>query len=102
MSDEEVFKPHILIVGAGLGGLALAAILEKSGISYEVFERASAIRHLGSAISVRPSVMPLFDQLGVLDKVYAVSKVLGPNTTWIGNDKTRLIGKLNFGCDEKE
>lgn len=30
---------HVLIVGAGLGGLTLAQTLRKQGISYEIFER---------------------------------------------------------------
>jgi hypothetical protein len=30
---------HVLIVGAGLGGLTLAQNLRKRGISYEIFER---------------------------------------------------------------
>ena len=31
--------PHVLILGAGLGGLTLAQLLRKKGISYEIFER---------------------------------------------------------------
>jgi monoamine oxidase len=40
-------RPKVLIVGAGLGGLTLGAILQKSDIPYEIFERANEVKPLG-------------------------------------------------------
>jgi len=41
-------NPHVLIVGAGLAGLLLAILLDKAGIPYEIFERASSVKPLGT------------------------------------------------------
>jgi 2-polyprenyl-6-methoxyphenol hydroxylase-like FAD-dependent oxidoreductase len=40
-------KPTVLIVGAGLGGLMLGTLLEKSNVPYAIFERAAAVKPLG-------------------------------------------------------
>ena len=40
-------KPTVLIVGAGLGGLMLGALLEKSNVPYIIFERAAMVKPLG-------------------------------------------------------
>ncbi|HIH2644050.1 TPA: NAD(P)-binding protein, partial [Burkholderia cenocepacia] len=34
---------HVAIVGAGLGGLALAQALKQAGIAFDVYERDAAI-----------------------------------------------------------
>lgn len=44
-------KPTVLIVGAGLGGLMLGALLEKIDMPYFIFECASAIKSLGTTLS---------------------------------------------------
>ncbi|KAI0967317.1 putative monooxygenase [Xylaria arbuscula] len=46
--------PHVLIAGAGLSGLALAQILRKEGVSFEVFERDESVdaRTQGWAIAL--------------------------------------------------
>ncbi|KAG0366469.1 hypothetical protein BGZ54_005304 [Gamsiella multidivaricata] len=67
---------HVLIVGAGIGGLALALLLEKASISYEVFEKAPEIKLLGSAITVS-SIMQIFEQLGMYEELLELSRPFG-------------------------
>ena len=40
-------KPEVLIVGAGIGGLLLGALLERAMIPYTIFERTSSVKPLG-------------------------------------------------------
>lgn len=53
MATEHI-KPHVLIVGAGLAGLALAQCLRKQGIPFEIFERSASkdIRPEGWSIGI--------------------------------------------------
>ncbi|KAF9093602.1 hypothetical protein BGX23_003105 [Mortierella sp. AD031] len=46
MSDTSN-KPTVLIVGAGLAGLMLGALLERANIPYTIFERAAVVKSLG-------------------------------------------------------
>jgi len=40
--------PRVLIAGAGIGGLFMAILLDRAGISYEIFERAAFIKRTGA------------------------------------------------------
>ncbi|KAF9151009.1 hypothetical protein BG015_007181 [Linnemannia schmuckeri] len=69
-------RPKVLIVGGGLGGLALGAVLQRSGTPYEIFERATEIKPLGPAISLTASTACLFKQLGIWEEFRALSREL--------------------------
>ncbi|KAI1308713.1 hypothetical protein EDD11_004254 [Mortierella claussenii] len=92
--DYEKSKPKVLIVGAGMGGLSLAAILERAHIPYEIFEKASVLKPLGSAICIGPGVMPMFIQLGVMDQIVACSK--RNKDSFIYNEKMEALTKLDY------
>ncbi|KAF9434843.1 hypothetical protein BGZ76_007329 [Entomortierella beljakovae] len=81
----------VLIVGAGIGGLTLGILLERIGINYEIFERASAVKPLGAAMSIGPNILPLFEQLGMLDEILAIS--LEGKTMDVYSEDLNLIGR---------
>ncbi|KAF9082319.1 hypothetical protein BGX23_012587, partial [Mortierella sp. AD031] len=66
------FKPNVLIVGAGISGLMLGALLEKASIPYLILERATAVKPLGAAHVIGPNLMPLFAQLGIEEEFVAL------------------------------
>lgn len=46
-NTNELTKPRVLIVGAGIGGLMLAFLLKKGGVPFLVLERAHEVKPLG-------------------------------------------------------
>ncbi|KAG0380963.1 hypothetical protein BGX24_002183 [Mortierella sp. AD032] len=44
---KEDSPPTVMIVGAGLGGLTLAILLQRAGFEYQIFEKATEIRPFG-------------------------------------------------------
>ncbi|KAF9278765.1 hypothetical protein BGZ88_000376 [Linnemannia elongata] len=86
--------PKILIAGAGVGGLTLGAILQKSDIPYEIFERAPEIKPLGSGLILTANVAPLFKQLGIYDELVAQGK---PNNEFqVFNEQRQLQYTMEF------
>ena len=56
---------RVLIVGGGIGGLMLAAILRRLSISCVVLERSEALTPVGAGISLGPNALRVLDQLGL-------------------------------------
>ncbi|KAG0066536.1 hypothetical protein BGZ89_007181 [Linnemannia elongata] len=72
--DTSNRKPHVIIIGAGLAGLTLAALLHKADVPFDIFEKSPETRNVGSAVFLGPNVGPLFTQLGIMDEYLAKSK----------------------------
>ena len=58
-------KLSVAIVGAGMGGLATAAALHRSGISVDVYEQAPKFTRLGAGIQIGCNAMKVLRGLGL-------------------------------------
>ncbi len=62
---------HVLIAGAGIGGLTLASALRHAGLTATVFERADALRPVGAGITVQMNAAVALRRIGLCDAVAA-------------------------------
>lgn len=59
-------KTRIAIVGAGIGGLTLAAELRRRGLEPQIYEQAAELREIGAAVALSAnSIRYLRDRLGL-------------------------------------
>jgi 6-hydroxynicotinate 3-monooxygenase len=64
-------KLHVAIVGAGMGGLAAAAALRKTGIDVTVYEQARQFTRLGAGIQIGCNAMHVLRGIGLEDRLRA-------------------------------
>ncbi|KAF9106487.1 hypothetical protein BGX27_009142 [Mortierella sp. AM989] len=101
--NQEKARPVVMIAGAGLGGLLLAILLEQINIPYHIFERSKELRTFGGLMTLGASILPVFEQLGLLEdlmklsKVYKCMKVYGADMTELVNyERTFLKEVLGY------
>ncbi|MFH8575249.1 FAD-dependent monooxygenase [Streptomyces zaomyceticus] len=60
---------HIAVVGGGIGGLAAALAVARSGHRVTVVERAARFGEIGAGLQLAPNASLALEELGVLDAV---------------------------------
>ena len=62
----------IAVVGAGLGGMTAAGLLQRYGFEVAVFEQASAFSRIGAGIHLSANVMMVMRRLGIERVLYDI------------------------------
>ena len=65
---------HIIIIGAGIGGMTTALCLRHFGIKASLYERSSQITTAGAGIQLSPNAHRVLSYIGLTDKIAAVSR----------------------------
>src|SRR3984893_5392902 len=63
----------VAVVGAGIGGLAVAATLRRIGVDVQVYEQASRFGRVGAGIQMLPNPMKVLRGIGLEDRLRRVA-----------------------------
>ncbi|KAF5541288.1 salicylate hydroxylase [Fusarium mexicanum] len=86
----------VVIIGAGIGGLALAIACRRENLDVVVLERAPALEPIGAGIQIPPNAARVARQLGVLSALKE-NGVIVDSIEYVRYSN----GKLLFGMDQK-
>jgi salicylate hydroxylase len=56
---------HVVIIGAGMGGLATAAALQKLGFKVTVYEQAPVLGEVGAGLTISPNATRALEYIGL-------------------------------------
>ena len=87
----------IAVIGAGLGGLPAAALLQAGGHDVRVYEQAPGFSRLGAGINLGPNVMKVLRAIGVEDRLIRIG--IEPSS-WANREWN--TGRMQFECPLRE
>ena len=58
-------RPSYAVIGAGIGGLALAGFLARNGVKVRVYEQAKEFQRIGAGIQMSPNAVRVLRALGL-------------------------------------
>jgi len=66
-------KGHVIVAGAGMGGLCLALALLQKGFDVDVYEQASELREVGAGLWISANGSRVMERLGLKKELQAIN-----------------------------
>jgi salicylate hydroxylase len=79
-------RPHILIVGGGIGGLSAANALLAHGLRVSVYEQAPALGEVGAGVYITPNAVRQLERVGLGPAVEKWGARVGPKSHYYRHD----------------
>ncbi|KAI4374181.1 hypothetical protein MLD38_012205 [Melastoma candidum] len=95
-----VGEVEVVIVGAGIAGLATAVALHRVGISTVVLERSKELRATGAALFLFPNAWLALDALGVSCKLDAIYPQMNEGS--VMDVKTERVIKVHYATENRK
>ena len=68
-------KPHVLIAGAGIGGITAALALIGRGFPVDIYEQAAELGELGAGVQIAPNGSRVLCELGLEQAMAAIASI---------------------------
>ncbi|MES2183726.1 MAG: NAD(P)/FAD-dependent oxidoreductase [Pseudomonadota bacterium] len=72
-AEQKTHKPHVIIAGAGMGGLTLAIALLQKGFDVDIYEQSPELREVGAGLWISANGSRVMETLGLKDALQAIN-----------------------------
>ena len=92
-------KGHVIIIGGGIAGPAIALFLKKIGITSTIYEAYPHIDDIGGGMQIAPNGMNVLKEIGVADRIFKSGALA--SEMCFRNDRGRVLARIRNGRTEK-